>query len=686
MRRFCRLTAAKVALLYGGIAGLWILFSDRMLYLLAVDPKFMSWLQSIKGWLFVLVTSVILYLTLRRELRMLERNSLALSESEAKFRCMFEDSADPILLLDETGFIDCNPAAIKVMGAARREQLLGLDPVRLSPVYQADGSPSVNKADAYMHLTWTEGSQRFEWLHQGLDGRIFPADVTLSAVDIEGRPMVFVILRDLTERKQAEESLRAQEEQYRLLFKNTPAGIFHYDLNYVITHINDRLVDIMQSSRSKLVGLDLSRLNDPAFVPALTESLAGWESEYEGFYQATTSQAELWISLRTAPLYGPQGEIRGGIAILEDITPRKLAELEVQRQVQHLAALRQVDVAISANLLLPVTMEVLVWQVVEQLRADAVLAWRYEAGSQQPVYLAGHGISGDGQEHRARLVETAQAAGVLRQAAGGALALPEGFAQYLGLPLKSKGQTNGILEVFLRSPEPVDADWLDFFETLGGQAAIAIENAALYEGLQRFATDLEEAYDATLEGWSRILELRDWETEGHSRRTMDLTLRLAHQAGIPEAEFVHIRRGVLLHDIGKMAIPDRILQKPGPLNEEERRQMHQHPVYAYNVLSPIRFLAPALQIPYAHHECWDGSGYPQGLKGEEIPLAARIFSLVDVWDALTHDRAYRQAWPREKVFAYIASQSGKQFDPAIVAAFWKVMGVDEDQNGQKDAG
>ncbi len=187
--------------------------------------------------------------------------------------------------------------------------------------------------------------------------------------------------------------------------------------------------------------------------------------------------------------------------------------------------------------------------------------------------------------------------------------------------------------------------------------------------LQRAHHDLTEAYEATIEGWSRVLDLRDKETEGHTQRVTEMTIRLARALNVPEDEIVHIRRGALLHDIGKMAISDGILQKPGSLDEEEWKQMRRHPEYAYEMLHPIAYLRPALDIPYCHHEHWDGSGYPRGLKGEEIPLAARIFAIVDVWDALLSNRPYRKGSTTQAVLDYIQKHAGVFFDPLLVDSF-----------------
>jgi PAS domain S-box-containing protein len=189
------------------------------------------------------------------------------------------------------------------------------------------------------------------------------------------------------------------------------------------------------------------------------------------------------------------------------------------------------------------------------------------------------------------------------------------------------------------------------------------------EEIERSRNDLAMAYDATLVGWVKAIDLRDRETEGHSQRVTEMTIRLARALGIQGEPLEHIRRGALLHDIGKMGIPDSILFKPGPLTPEEWNQMRMHPVYAYEWLSPIAYLRPSLDIPYSHHERWDGSGYPRGLQGEEIPLAARIFAVVDVWDALRSDRPYRSAWSEDRVRQHLRELAGVHFDPEIVEVF-----------------
>lgn len=195
------------------------------------------------------------------------------------------------------------------------------------------------------------------------------------------------------------------------------------------------------------------------------------------------------------------------------------------------------------------------------------------------------------------------------------------------------------------------------------------ENTITLDTRLQINPELFQAYEFMIEGFVRALSFRNLDTEEHARRVTDLSLRMARMVVLPGEDLIYLRWGALLHDIGKIAIPDHILLKPGKLSEDEWKIMRLHPVYAYQILSSIQPLQPALDIPFYHHEKWDGSGYPQGIKGEEIPLAARIFAVSDVWDALTSSRPYRPAWTEEEALRYILSQSGKHFDPKMVEIF-----------------
>jgi putative nucleotidyltransferase with HDIG domain len=359
------------------------------------------------------------------------------------------------------------------------------------------------------------------------------------------------------------------------------------------------------------------------------------------------------------------------------------------RRLDQLQALHLIDRAISSSFDLRPVLNTVIDQTIAQLNVDAVDVLLYHPHLQMLDYVAGKGFRTRAiKQTRLRLGEcfSGRAAFDRRTAhvsnlseAGNkftrAEALKaEGFVEFYAVPLIAKGQVKGVLEVFHRTSLPVRPDWLDFLETLAGQAAITIDQTQLFEDLQRANLELVIAYDATIEGWARAMDLRDKETEIHTERVTELTISLARALGVKDTELVHIRRGALLHDIGKMGVPDNILLKEGELTPLEWTFMRQHPQFAYEMLQPIKYLRSSLDIPYCHHEKWDGTGYPRGLRGEQIPLVARIFAIADVWDAITSDRPYRKAWTNEAALEYIKSQSGKQFDPKVVEAFLRMIG------------
>jgi PAS domain S-box-containing protein len=361
---------------------------------------------------------------------------------------------------------------------------------------------------------------------------------------------------------------------------------------------------------------------------------------------------------------------------------------EAFNRLEHLQTLRAVDKAIVSSFDMRITLNVLLDSIVSHLGVDAADVLLFDPNSQHLKYAAGRGF-------RTRLVETAEVS-LVDNFAGRCvierrilqindpnqvaknqpfyqLWSKEGFQNYICAPLVVKGEVKGVLELYRRSPFNLDEEWFEFLETLAGQAAISIDNAQLFDKIQRVNMELAIAYESTIEGWSRALELRDRETEGHTRRVTELTLTLAQGVGIQGEELQHIRRGALLHDIGKMGISDQILLKKGRLTASERQIMRTHPTLAFQMLQPIHHLRPALDIPYCHHEKWDGSGYPRGLKGEQIPLPARLFAVADVWDALTSSRPYRKAWSKNRALAYIKNQSGKHFDPYVVEVFLRIV-------------
>jgi len=357
---------------------------------------------------------------------------------------------------------------------------------------------------------------------------------------------------------------------------------------------------------------------------------------------------------------------------------------QTSRQLQQLASLHDIDLAITGSSDIKVTLDFLLGSALTQLEMDGAIIQSLNPFSQTLNCITSRGIydtrilrsfsrMGDDMAGicalERRLIQEPNLEKAASFSPRARLFRDAGFNSYYAIPLIAKGQVKGVLEVFSQTAFKVTGDWINFFTMLSTQAAIAIDNGELFDNLQRSNMDLMVAYDSTLEGWASALELRDEETEGHARRVTEMTERLALAVGVKGQELNNIRRGALLHDIGKMGIPDQILLKPGPLNEEEWKVMRTHPELAYKLIAPISFLRPAIDIPYCHHEKWDGTGYPRKLKGEDIPLSARLFAIIDVWDALSSDRPYRKAWDDKKVFEHLQSQSGSHFDPAILKIF-----------------
>ncbi len=399
----------------------------------------------------------------------------------------------------------------------------------------------------------------------------------------------------------------------------------------------------------------------------------------------------LSVIVSSSPLFDRENKINGTLVVFTDITDRKKAELEIRQNVKRLDALRIIDQAIISSFELGFSLNIILEQMLAQLEIDAAAVLSYKADLQTLQFTNGRGFQtaalqqtdlrlGEGYAGRAALKREHVFIEDLNKDAGRIHESPlfagENFLAYYGVPLVAKGKLVGVLELFNRSALDPNPEWVNYLKLLASQTALAIDNSMLFNDLQTTNVDLTLAYDATIEGWARALELKDMETEGHSRRVVEMTMDLARRMEVSGERLAFIRRGALLHDIGKMGIPDSILQKPGKLSDEEWQIMKKHPVYAYDWLSRIQYLQPALDIPYAHHERWDGTGYPRGLKGEQIPLEARIFAIVDVWDALNSDRPYRKAWPREKALNHITEQSGKHFDPRVVEVFMEIIKMD----------
>jgi PAS domain S-box-containing protein len=601
-------------------------------------------------------------------------------------RTLVESTDDAVLLVDRDGMVlNANATARKMLGLA---DLAGKN------IAQVVGDTLFTRQ--LTKLTRSGPVRDYEMAYRDAQGQtrylcvttipITPPEVSSNSKSKIQNPKsgVLWVGRDITAQKRREAASAESEERYRAVVEGASEGIFLVDIHTGrFIEANPAFTSMIGYSVEELRGLTLYHVQphghdglDRSLVRLLTEGRC--QMGERAYKRKDGTLADVEVSASMVMRDGREAMC----AIVHDISERKKSRESLERQLGRMSALRSIDATISAGPDLKVTLNVILDHVSAQLRTDAasVLLLDHRAGVLK--YGAGCGFRERGIEftrlrvgegHAGKAAKERRTVYVPDFAADGngraALLLGEDIVSYYALPLVAKGLVKGVLEIFGRSPLHPHAEWVDFAEALAAQAALAIDNAGMLQELQRANMELMLAYDSTLEGWSQALDLRDKETEGHTRRVTVATARLAQQMGLGAGELVHVKRGAMLHDIGKMGIPDSILLKPGPLTEEEWKVMRLHPVYAYKMLSPIPFLRPAIDIPYCHHEKWDGSGYPSGLKGEEIPLAARIFMVVDVWDALRSDRPYRRAWSEEKVRGYIGKLAGTHFDPDVVQAF-----------------
>jgi PAS domain S-box-containing protein/putative nucleotidyltransferase with HDIG domain len=639
-----------------------------------------------------------------------------LSEREAYFRSLIENAQDIITVHDLRGWIIYQSASV--------QRVLGYEPDEL---IDRDLTEMLDPADVKRVQEVFSQTAQDEGIDRAIEFRFKHKDGSWRYLEATGRrleaaasqPGIVVNSRDITERKQREREQAAMIAVASVVRSAT-------NRSEIISIVLDEVQKLMRAEGA-LLGMREAVSGETIVVLGVGQ----WSrtqglriAPNEGVSGAVMAAGEPYLcanasddprhvhleacgdlnSVACVPLM-VQGQALGVLWVgsrqpfteaelhlltaVTDIAANAIHRATLNEQTEQrlfrLDALRKIDQVITGSFDVRISLDAIVKEVIARLGADAsdilllnphthmleyAAGWGFHTKAIQRTRLhANEGFAGKAVLERriVRLDDPGREVDFLR---GPALS-GEGFVQYLGAPLIAKGRVKGVLEVFHRSAFRPDPDWLDFLETLAGQAAIAIDNAELFEDLQRSNLELILAYDTTLEGWSHALDLRDRETEGHTQRVTDLSEQLARALGVQGEELVHIRRGALLHDIGKMAIPDEILLKNGPLSEQEWQIMRLHPVFAYELLSPIQFLRHALDIPYCHHERWNGSGYPRGLVGTQIPLAARLFAVVDVWDALLSNRPYRQAWDEEEADHYLRTQAGELFDPQVVDVFFK---------------
>ncbi|MBI3242556.1 MAG: PAS domain S-box protein [Chloroflexi bacterium] len=592
-----------------------------------------------------------------------------------KLSSAVEQTADNVFICNRDGVIEyVNPAFEQLTGYTQAEAI-GQTPRLLK---------SGQHASRFFEKLWDTILAgcvfRATFINRKKSGELYYEEKTITPLrDDHSNITHFVSTgKDVTERMRAEAALEKSEAELRALFAAMPDVVVVYDRQGRYLKIAPTNTSLLYKPPGEMIGKTLPEVLPAPQANLLLEHIQRALDTQQTVmldYSLSLWGQETWFAGAVSPMPG-----EAAILVARDITERKWRERELEVIVGVSAALRA---APTRSAMLPIILGQLLelfkvdgaalamldpstGEMVIELGQGSWVAWK---GERLPM---GEGVSGRAIATRQPYVNNDMRSDPL-------FARPDllaGSNAVACAPLMVEEWAIGTLWIGRgRAPGPalyseITSEELRLLTAIADMAANAIHRATLHEQTLRYAADLALAYDTTIEGWSRALDLRDKETEGHTLRVTEMVLRLARAMGIfSEEQLLHIRRGALLHDIGKMGIPDPILLKPGSLTDEEWVIMRKHPGYAHDLLSPIVYLHPALDIPYCHHEKWDGTGYPRGLKGEAIPLAARLFAVVDVWDALRSDRPYRPAWPEEKAREHIQSLAGMHFDPKVIEAF-----------------
>jgi PAS domain S-box-containing protein len=644
-----------------------------------------------------------------------------LTESRSRFQSLVENAPLGIAISSKGVFRYVNPAYVSMFGYQDSSQLVDRPVIELIAPEQRSAVAERIK----LRELGEQGAQTDQLSGLRQDGSTFFVRSHTCMFQWEGSPASLGFFTDITPLVESERLLKEREQRYRTLFEQSPISLWEEDFSAIVAWARTRRQEGVEDLRaylhahpqelhkcvSDLRVLDVNQatlqLYHAASKDVLLQGIAS-VSEGEGlanhidsilavadgysFFEEevvnfTLDGDRLVVLLRWHTFPGHEQDFERVIISIQDITAHVHIEQNLRQQNQRLSALRKIDKAIGTSLDLRVTLNVLLDQVLIELQVDAasirllnplthdldiVALQGFRMQSPDPIHL----FNDQCAPVRAVLERQPQHFSRQRQAASGTFAKildQEGFDDYFATPLMSKGKVQGVLEVYHRGTLERVPDWHDFLDLLAGEAAIAVENARLFEKLQRSNLDLMRDYDLTIETMVKAMQLRQPVSLGHTPGMIDMTLRLAREIGLNDEQLVAIRRGALLHDIGMLAIPDALLFKPVALKESEWELIRQHPQVGASLLSQVHFLRDAIDVPYCHHEHWDGSGYPRALKGEQIPIAARIFAVVDVWDSLLSSRPFRDAWPPQQVLDYLRQQAGVQFDPQVVDKFLQLL-------------
>ncbi len=650
----------------------------------------------------------------------------ALRGSESRYRALFEQSNDAIFLEDpETDrIIDANRRAAELMGYSR-EQLLEMQVSNLQAPEVRRNVSGVLREEISQY-----GNRTFEGMNLHADGHRIPVEITNTWLTDQGTALILSIMRDITERKRVEEVKKLNAERLEALVAlNNMTGANESELTHFametavrltgstigyIAFMNEDETALSMYAWSTQAMRECAIVDRPIVYPVASTGLWGEAvrqrkaiitNDYaapnprkkgmpDGHVHVTRhmnaptfdgSRIVILAGVGNKPTDYGDDDVRQLSLLMSglwSIVRRKRAEEELRHRFSELEAVNHVSTALRTAQTSDEMLSRLMDETLKALesKVGGILLYQPEDEELHNVVMRGwfeelKGISHKLGQGIAGTVFASGQAYISHEFASDPLVhpasvdrIPKGWGG-ICVPIRTADEVAGVMFVSMLLPCEITSDQAKLLTTLAEMAGTALHRLRLHEQTHMAAAELALAYDTTLEGWAGALELRDQETVGHTRRVVEGTIELARMMEVSEAELENIRRGALLHDIGKMGIPDSVLLKPGTLDEREWEIMRRHPEYAFNLLKQIEYLYSALNIPYCHHEKWDGSGYPRGLKGDEIPLEARIFAVVDVWDALTNNRPYRPAWSNDKALEYIRQQSGKHFDPNIANHF-----------------
>lgn len=635
------------------------------------------------------------FLGVNREITRFKQTEQALTQSQQHFESLFDNMAEGValheILLGESGepvnyrLVNLNPRYEQILGVKRADVLGKL----ATEVY---GTPEAPFLEEFCAVGINGQPGRIEVYFAPMEKHF---DISIAPFGELGFATIFT---DITERKRNQQALIESEQKYHLLADNIRDVVLTIDVYGNLTYVSEVVRQFGGYDPQAELGKPIQNyfVNPQDYDRALEQiwlMIQDPRPQTIEFLYKPLDRPPFMVEVSATPMLKDE-TLNGIYCVMRDISERKAAERalqtsfqQIQDHLKRLTVLRDISMAVIARPDENWIAQAVVDRIVELDGVDAAL-WLDPCQTCAQLELRTQaGLNLDISAHLGICFDSPALQQAMRRNQAvflGELAVADlprelrrngkhPFRTCAILPLSTHENINGALLILSRQPERFDAGWQDFLVSLASQTAVAFENATLLGNLQGAHRELSTAYEATIEGWSKALELRDKETKGHSERVTSLCLRLARQMGFPENEIVNFRRGVLLHDIGKMGIPDSILLKPGPLSDDEWVIMRQHPQYACQMLAGIDYLKPVIDIPYCHHEKWDGSGYPRGLAGEQIPLAARIFAIVDVWDALTTDRPYRPAWSSTAARDYLMKQAGKHFDPHIVPVFLRLL-------------